>query len=133
MKFDPATRSFTGRTPTLASLTAPPQRFGIRLVGSELAGYEGVEFDFDLVVGAELIYFKEQYVNKTAPPNREFLYKISNDSVLVSGQPMEARRLESFATNTTESAAGSGALEAGVLCQRDRQSRCRRGDRICAY
>ncbi|KAK0614152.1 hypothetical protein B0T14DRAFT_392481, partial [Immersiella caudata] len=46
--------TFSGRTPPSESLIQPPQRFGFRVVASDVVGFSAAALQFDIVVGSDV-------------------------------------------------------------------------------
>lgn len=51
MGFNAGKLAFSGKTPSSDSLVQPPQRFGFRLVASDVVGFSSAFVDFSIVVG----------------------------------------------------------------------------------
>ncbi|KAG0643848.1 hypothetical protein HOY80DRAFT_287020 [Tuber brumale] len=101
INFDQGTMKFSGTTPDITSLIAPPQTFDITLVASDYPGFTGASVSFKMVIGAHTLYFKDTHMEANATTDSAFTYKIPLESVLLDGTPISLENLTRVSTNAS--------------------------------
>ncbi|KAL2023127.1 hypothetical protein VTK56DRAFT_3733 [Thermocarpiscus australiensis] len=87
ISFDAASLSFTGRTPPSESLVQPPQRFALKVIASDVAGFAGTSLPFDIVVGNHQLDVDETTIALNATPGSPVSYTRLRDNVKIDGKP----------------------------------------------
>lgn len=59
IRFDSTALRFSGITPPLTALVQPPQRFMLKLIASDIAGFSGASADFSLTIGSHQLAFDQ--------------------------------------------------------------------------
>ncbi|KAG0136729.1 hypothetical protein HOY82DRAFT_478823, partial [Tuber indicum] len=101
INFDQVMMRFSGTTPDITSLIAPPQTFDITLVASDYPGFMGASVSFKMVVGAHTLYFNDTDMEANATTDSAFTYKIPLESVLFDGTPISLENLTKVSTNAS--------------------------------
>ncbi|KAI9794781.1 MAG: hypothetical protein M1816_002909 [Peltula sp. TS41687] len=57
--FDPMALRFSGTTPPLTALVQPPQKFMLKLIGSDIAGFSAASAEFSLTIGIHQLVFDQ--------------------------------------------------------------------------
>ncbi|KAI9811590.1 MAG: hypothetical protein M1827_005339 [Pycnora praestabilis] len=103
VNFNNVTLNFSGTTPGFTSLIAPPQTFGIRLIASDILGFEGVQAAFALVVGShELIFTQDELVLNATKGIPTSLTTLRN-TLTLDGQPVGDQDLQTAQAQTLPS------------------------------
>ncbi|CUS14659.1 unnamed protein product, partial [Tuber aestivum] len=102
INFDQGTMRFSGTTPDITSLIAPPQTFNITLVASDYPGFTGASVNFGMVIGAHALRFKDTYLEVSAATGSAFNYEIPLGSVLLDGTPISLENLTGVSTNAPD-------------------------------
>lgn len=85
--FDPAKLAFSGRTPPSGSLIQPPERFSLRVIASDIAGFAGASLGFDIVVSNHQLVADNTTIILSAVPGTPILYTTLRGTVKVDGEP----------------------------------------------
>ncbi|RPA95593.1 hypothetical protein L873DRAFT_1308134 [Choiromyces venosus 120613-1] len=101
INFDQGMMKFSGTTPDITSLIAPPQTFDITLVASDYPGFSGASVSFKMVIGAHTLHFKDTYMETNATTGSVFTHKIPLESVLLDGAPISLENLTGVSTNAS--------------------------------
>lgn len=102
INFDQGMMKFSGTTPDITSLIAPPQTFDITLVASDYPGFTGASVSFKMVIGAHTLHFRDTYMETNATTGSEFTYKIPLELVLLDGVPISRENLTGVSTNASD-------------------------------
>ncbi|PWW75250.1 hypothetical protein C7212DRAFT_280905, partial [Tuber magnatum] len=102
INFDQRTMRFSGTTPNITSLIAPPQTFEITLLASDYPGFTGASVTFKMVIGAHTLHFKDIHTEMNATTGSAFTYEIPLGSVLLDGAPISLENLTGLSTNASD-------------------------------
>jgi len=102
INFDQGMMKFSGTTPDITSLIAPPQTFDITLVASDYPGFTGASVSFKMVIGAHTLNFRDTYMEVNATTGSAFTYKIPLESVQLDGAPISRENLTGVSTNASD-------------------------------
>jgi len=102
INFDQGMMKFSGTTPDIASLIAPPQTFDITLVASDYPGFTGASVSFKMVIGAHTLHFRDTYMEVNATTGSAFTYKIPLELVQLDGAPISRENLTGVSTNASD-------------------------------
>ncbi|CAH0052682.1 unnamed protein product [Clonostachys solani] len=93
VKFDATTLSFSGRTPTFEALYQPPQKFDIRLIASDVAGFSSTSIDFSIVVGSHKLSAESPVITLNASRGTSFKYGGLANAIRLDGKPASSKDL----------------------------------------
>lgn len=96
INFDQGRLKFSGVTPDLTSLIAPPQSFDVTLIATDYPGFAGPSMSFQIVVGPHRIYFKDTIFTADARSGDLFNYRIPQDAILLDSEPIGLENLSSL-------------------------------------
>ncbi|OLL25222.1 Axial budding pattern protein 2 [Neolecta irregularis DAH-3] len=101
IKFNPATLTFSGKTPVITSLVAPPQIFGIQLIASDYVGFTGTAQVFNIVIGSRIFEISNSFVVENATVGTPFNYPIPINTIKIDGREATKGDIVSGFANTT--------------------------------
>ncbi|CAM1500792.1 Fc.00g099540.m01.CDS01 [Cosmosporella sp. VM-42] len=87
MKFDAASLTFSGITPSFESLIQPPQTFGFRLFASDIVGFSATDISFSLVVGSHKLSTESPTIVLNATLGKNVSYDGLADGIKVDNKP----------------------------------------------
>ncbi|KAI1123966.1 hypothetical protein F5Y10DRAFT_41081 [Nemania abortiva] len=96
IEFDTGKLAFSGKTPTSESLVEPPQKFGFRLVASDVVGFSSVAVDFSIVVGHHELTVDEPVVELNATSGKSLDYTDLPKILKLDQQPLRAENISSI-------------------------------------
>lgn len=102
INFDGGRLKFTGTTPKLTSLIAPPQTWDVTLIASDYPGFAGASVSFQIVVGPHRILFEDTSFTTNATVGSQFNYEIPRESILLDNEPIASENLSSISTTATD-------------------------------
>lgn len=102
INFDGGRLKFTGTTPKLTSLIAPPQTWDVTLIASDYPGFAGASVSFQIVVGPHRILFEDTSFTTNATAGSQFSYKIPRESILLDSEPIASENLSSISTTASD-------------------------------
>lgn len=102
VNFDGGRLKFSGKTPELTSLIAPPQTWDITLIASDYPGFSGASVSFQMVVGPHRIFFEDTSFTTNATAGSQFSYTIPRESILLDNAPIAAENLSSISTTASD-------------------------------
>lgn len=102
INFDGGRLKFTGTTPKLTSLIAPPQTWDVTLIASDYPGFAGASVSFQIVVGPHRILFEDTYFTTNAIAGSQFNYTIPRESIFLDNEPIASENLSSISITATD-------------------------------
>lgn len=102
INFDGGRLKFTGITPKLTSLIAPPQTWDVTLIASDYPGFAGASVSFQIVVGPHRILFEGTSFTTNATVGSRFSYTIPRESILLDSEPIASENLSSISTTSSD-------------------------------
>lgn len=99
INFDQGRLKFSGTTPDLTSLIAPPQTFDVTLVASDYPGFAGSSVSFQMVVGPHRIFFRDTSFTTNTTAGDQFTYTIPRDFILLDSEPISSEGLSSLSVS----------------------------------
>ncbi|VUC24733.1 unnamed protein product [Clonostachys rosea] len=93
VKFDATTLRFSGRTPTSEALYQPPQKFDMRLIASDVAGFSSTSIDFSIVVGSHKLSAESPVITLNVSRGTSFKYGGLASSVKLDGKSASSKDL----------------------------------------
>ncbi|KAH0613129.1 uncharacterized protein H6S33_009509 [Morchella sextelata] len=102
INFDQGRLKFSGVTPDLTSLIAPPQSFDVTLIATDYPGFAGPSVSFQMVVGPHRIYFKDTLFTANATSGDLFNYKVPRNAILLDSEPIGLENLSSLSVTGSD-------------------------------
>lgn len=102
INFDGGRLKFTGTTPKLTSLIAPPQTWDVTLIASDYPGFAGASVSFQIVVGPHRILFEDTSFTTNATAGSQFNYTIPRESIFLDNKPIASENLSSISITATD-------------------------------
>lgn len=102
INFDRGKLKFTGITPRLTSLIAPPQTWDVTLIASDYPGFAGASVSFQIVVGPHRILFEDTSFTINATVGSQFSYTIPRESILLDNEPIALENLSSISATASD-------------------------------
>ncbi|KAJ8109177.1 hypothetical protein ONZ43_g6205 [Nemania bipapillata] len=96
IEFDAGRLAFSGKTPSSESLIEPPQKFGFRLVASDVVGFSSAFVDFSIVVGRHELTVDEPMIELNATAGKQLEYTDLPNILKLDKQPLRAENISSI-------------------------------------
>ncbi|KAI1178660.1 hypothetical protein F4777DRAFT_81911 [Nemania sp. FL0916] len=96
IKFDAEKLVFSGKTPRSESLIEPPQRFGFRLVASDVVGFSSTSIDFSIVVGNHELTADDSVIELNATRGQKLEYKGLQDLLKLDKKKLGPQNISSI-------------------------------------
>ncbi|ODV90478.1 hypothetical protein CANCADRAFT_106911 [Tortispora caseinolytica NRRL Y-17796] len=103
IKFDSENLTFTGTTPQVNSDIAPAERYGFKLIATDIRGFSAVYQTFYLAIGAHSLYvnLSDAQITVNATARDHFSYEIPLSSFVLDGKQIEAANISKMTCNAT--------------------------------
>ncbi|EPE34518.1 Cadherin-like protein [Glarea lozoyensis ATCC 20868] len=102
IKFDGASLTFNGQTPDYASLIQPPQTFGIKLIASDVEGFEGAALDFNIEVGVHQLSFKRPLMTINTTAGNEIVFNGLKENIEIDERVANSSSIVSISVDTPQ-------------------------------
>ncbi|KAI1148010.1 hypothetical protein F4825DRAFT_454889 [Nemania diffusa] len=96
IEFDAEKLAFSGKTPSSESLVEPPQKFGFRLVASDVVGFSSAFVDFSIVVGRHELTVDDPLIEVNATMGKPVEYTDLPTILKLDKQPLQADNVSSI-------------------------------------
>ncbi|KAI0098703.1 hypothetical protein GGR51DRAFT_565530 [Nemania sp. FL0031] len=96
IEFDAEKLAFSGTTPSSESLVEPPQKFGFRLVASDVVGFSSAVVDFSIVVGHHELTVHDPVIELNATTGKKLEYTDLPKILKLDKQPLQAENVSSI-------------------------------------
>ena len=103
ISFDNSTMTFSGKTPDSKDLTKPQERFGIRLIGSEIPGFAGVSLPLYIVVENHEFEWDVTTLEMKAFVGKPFEFNALSETLKLDGKVANKSDIVSIATTEAPS------------------------------
>ncbi|OBT81266.1 hypothetical protein VE02_10284 [Pseudogymnoascus sp. 03VT05] len=99
ISFDNSTMTFSGETPDSKDLTKPQERFGIRLIASDVEGFAGTSVPFYIVVENHKLEWGDTALEMKIFVGKPFEFKALSESLKLDGKVANTADIISVATS----------------------------------
>lgn len=99
LQFDTTELLFSGNSPPLRSTTAPAQRYGFRLIASNVLGFADAIAEFDVVVGVHILAFTNPSYTISISSGQPLHTIPLRDLLMLNDQPIPEDQIASVAVD----------------------------------
>lgn len=96
IRFDAGKLAFLGKTPHFDSLIQPPQKFGFRLVASDVVGFSSAFVDYSIVVGRHELTVDEPIIQLNMTKGERLDYRELPAAFKLDNQPLAQEDVSSI-------------------------------------
>jgi hypothetical protein len=96
VQFDAQTLLLTGTTPALALSSPQGQTYGVKLIASNVAGFEEAAVTFSIVIASRMLYFQKSVETVNVTKGQDFESSSLLDILYLDGNPLSATEIGSI-------------------------------------